>query len=401
MWIDRELRERVIESSEKFPAVLLTGARQTGKTSLLRHTFSDSEYFSFELPSNRARVMENPLEFLRQYRGRVIFDEVQNLPEITRFLKVVIDERRDLRGQFLLTGSEKFQLMQGVSESLAGRIAVMDLETLGFFEISELTSLEEYLVRGGFPELQANPDVPADTFFSSYFATYLERDVRRLGRITNLVPFESLVLALAHRAAQFLNYADVARDVGVSPTTVSDWIKILEASNQISLVPQFFLSFGKRLAKAPKIMFRDPGMLAFLLGLRHSADLFSSGLRGQVFENAVFNELLRAVGDVTVAGRIYCWRESNGVEVDFVIPDGDGATLVEAKFAEEPTAKDAANIVKVHETMRLPADAVHYVVCRSDVRFAIRKEPTVVALPFGEIAATFRSRRAVEPRPVN
>jgi uncharacterized protein len=229
MWIQRDVEARLRRSARTRPVVVLTGARQTGKTSTLRRLFPDHAFVSLDLPTEAEQAEKAPLAFLRRHAAPVILDEVQYAPALFRHLKIVVDAERRRNGRFLLTGSQKFTLMKGVSESLAGRVDLIELETLSFAEIHAAlprTDVETAIVHGGFPELHANPDIDAVAFYNSYLATYLERDVRALANVGSLRDFERFLRACALRSANLLNRADLARDVGIAPSTANQWLSV-------------------------------------------------------------------------------------------------------------------------------------------------------------------------------
>jgi len=277
-WYNREISEKILASTASFPAIVVTGARQTGKTSLLRRLFPHYNYVSLDVPSRAAQAEESPELFLKNYPPPVVVDEVQYAPKLFRHLKVAIDENRAIKGKFVLTGSQKFTLMREVSDSLAGRCAVFDFETLSVSEILAPTSTDfdtervvQILLRGGFPELWQDTTIDHVKFFESYLATYLERDVRQLINVASLRDFERFIRACAARSGQLLDKASLARDVGISSTTCNDWISVLQASNQIALLEPWFGNFSKRLVKSPKLYLCDTGMLCFLLNLSSDA----------------------------------------------------------------------------------------------------------------------------------
>ena len=227
----RDSQDRILKLSQFFPAVVLTGARQTGKTTLLRTLFPDHNYVSLDLPSKAAEANHDPSSFLRKHPQPVIIDEVQYAPDLFRHLKVAIDENRDLNGQFILTGSQKFVLMKAISDSLAGRIGLAELDTLSSEELGE--DLHRYvqdhgvpqtLARGFFPELWKNPNFPSEEFYSSYIATYLERDVRQILNVSSLRDFERFMRACAIRNGNVLNKSELAKDVGIHHKTANDWL---------------------------------------------------------------------------------------------------------------------------------------------------------------------------------
>src|SRR6266704_977328 len=243
MWITRDVEPKLQRSARTRPVMVLTGARQTGKTSTLRRLFPNHHFVSLDLPTEAEQAEKEPESFLRRHPAPAIIDEVQYAPGLFRHLKVAVDARRAKNGQFLLTGSQKFTLMKGISESLAGRADIIELETLSFGEIHRArpdVGVDHAIVRGGFPELHADPDIDAVAYYNSYIATYLERDIRSLADVGSLRDFERFVRACAFRSANLLNKADLARDVGISPSTANHWLSVLEASGQIVLLEPWF-----------------------------------------------------------------------------------------------------------------------------------------------------------------
>src|SRR5215471_950327 len=264
LWIPREIEPRLLRSARTRPVVVLTGARQTGKTSTFRRLFPNHEFVSLDLPTEAEQAEKEPRTFLQRHAVPVIIDEVQYAPGLFRYLKVAVDASRSGKGQFLLTGPQKFTLMKNVSESLAGRVDHVELETLSLAEIRGAlpdTTPESVIVRSGFPELQANPDIDHIAFYNSYLATYLERDVRSLANVGSLRDFERFLRACALRSANLLNKADLARDVGVSPTTANHWLSVLEASGQVVLLEPWFSNRTKSIVKSPKLYLADTGLL--------------------------------------------------------------------------------------------------------------------------------------------
>lgn len=371
MWIDRRMSAQVLSAARQFPALVVTGGRQTGKTTLLRHLFPAASFAALDLPSAAAQAEERSEEFLRTYREPVILDEVQYAPGLFRYLKVAIDEKRTERGRFLMTGSQKFALMHALSESLAGRCAVLELDTLASVEIvaafpKEAILAEEIVWRGGFPELWRDRDIEPRLFYSSYTATYLERDVRLVLRVGSLRDFERFLRACALRSGQLLNLAELARDVGIATTTARDWLSVLEASSQVVLLEPYFSNPTRRLIKTPKLYFRDTGLLCFLLGLEAPASLAASPLTGAVWETFVLGQILRARAAAGAAGQVFFWRDAHGTEVDFLIEQNGRVRLIEAKWAE--ALGDPRSLKPLFAVRDLLADRAapeHWVACRT------------------------------------
>ena len=337
MWIARSKAQAIDQAVLTRPAVLLTGARQTGKSSLLRRQYPDYEYVTLDRIAMATEAEDSPSRFLDRFHGPVILDEVQYAPSLFRELKIRIDESRDSHGLYVLTGSQRFDLMTHVSESLAGRIRVLHLDTLHAGEIrgAACPGDSDYIWKGGYPELWGNPDLHPDDFFESYIDTYLERDLKEIVRVVDLRDFRRFIRTCATRAGQLLNTADVARDIGVSASTIKRWVHALEAGGIVYLLPPYFANIGKRLTKTPKLYFADHGLLCHLLNIRSRRDWDTHPLRGHLWENLVFSELVKT--GVGSSGRnLYFYRDQNAVEIDFVIETASVVTLIEAKVSEQP-----------------------------------------------------------------
>jgi predicted AAA+ superfamily ATPase len=353
MWIERRLGARLARLAEQRPALVLTGARQVGKTSLLRHIFPEHAFASLDIPSLAAQAEHDPEAFLNEFPPPVLIDEVQYAPAVFRHLKVAIDAARSKRGRFVLTGSQKLGLMREVSESLAGRVAVVTLETLSFHEIvgaRPKSTIGEVLLRGGYPELWATSDLDVQEFYASYLATYLERDVRALLQVGSLRDFERFVRACALRSGKLLNKADLARDVGISAPTANAWLSVLEASNQVYLLEPWFSNRTKSLSKTPKLYWCDTGLLCFLIGIRDEADLARSPHVGAVWESFVCAELRKRLAIAGQDPKIYLWHD-RGREVDFLLHRGGRFELLEAKWSAQPDASDSTDLLRVAETI--------------------------------------------------
>ena len=310
MYYKRIYSEKIRELCQFFPVLILTGARQSGKTTMLQRLFPQYNYVSLDLPSLAEQAEQNPEEFFNQYKEPLIIDEVQYAPGLFRHLKNRIDQNRHKMGSYILTGSQKFTLMKEVSESLAGRSVIIELENLSFREITDKVLLEKIITRGQYPELWRQQEMPALPFISSYLATYLERDVRQILNVGSLRDFERFLRVLAPRSGQILNKSEVARDTGISVKAAGDWLNVLEASNQISLLEPWFQNFSKRVIKSPKFYFCDSGLLCFLLGIKET-DISSSPFKGQIWETFVFSELRKIGRTITAAPAFWFYRDSS------------------------------------------------------------------------------------------
>lgn len=386
MWIQREIESYLRNSATQWAALLITGARQTGKTSLLKRVFPDANYVSLDLPSEAEQAERDAAFFLSRYPSPVIIDEVQYAPGIFRYLKIAIDADRARKGQFLLTGSQRFELMQGVQESLAGRLCVLELEPLSVFEAGPqpLGSREVVgaMLRGGFPELHIPGSPSPSDYFRSYVASYLERDLKIVLNVTDIRDFERFLRACAVRSGSLLNKSDLARDVGISVSTASEWIGALVTSGIVQLLEPWFSNISRTLAKSPKLYFTDTGLLCYLLNLRTQDDLLASPNLGGIWETFVLAEIRRRQLSGTGEARINFYRD-RAQEVDFLIPQGDRLHLVEVKWKELPTREDGASLEKLMKTLGRDRVASASLVSRAANSYPVSEAVRVV--PFGEI----------------
>ncbi len=344
--IERELGAHLKRAARAFPSLVLTGPRRSGKTYLLRHAFPRASYHLLEDPDVIARIRSDPRGWLADVHTPAILDEVQHVPEILPYIRTLIDRAPSRRGRWLLTGSQDFTLMKGVSESMAGRAAVFTLLPLSYRETERWN-----LLRGGFPEVVLRPRSAAD-WFRSYIQTYLERDVRSLLQVRDLATFRRFLALLATRNGQLLNKTDLAAPLGVSVPTIASWLAVLEVTGHVLLVPPYFENVGKRLVKSPKLYWVDSGLLCALLGLASAAELERSPFVGPCFEGFVASELLKNLLNAGKRPELFHFRDQQGLEVDFVVPGPAGSLrLIEAKWTRTVTPDMARPLARLAAAM--------------------------------------------------
>lgn len=367
MWIERSVEPRLRKAARTRPVVVLSGARQTGKTSTLRRLFPRHAFVSLDIPSAAEQAEKDPQAFLERYGGPTLIDEVQYAPSLFRHLKAEVDADRGRHGRFLLAGSQKFVLMRGVADSLAGRADIVDLEPLSWAEIRAALpafDLQAAIVRGGFPELYANPEIDGAAYYNSYLATYLERDVRSLAQVGSLRDFERFLRACALRSANLLNKADLARDVGIAPSTANQWLSVLEASGQVVLLEPWFSNLTKSIVKSPKLYLSDTGLLCALLNIRTLDELRRSPALGAVWETFVFAQLRHREQLAGRRGGLFFWRDRTR-EVDFVIDVGGRIEAYEAKWTELPGPSDCSNLSHLRRSLAKRTVVKGGIVCRA------------------------------------
>ena len=365
-YLTRSLEPVLQKAVEEFPAVVLVGPRQSGKTTLLKHLYGDQyPIISLEAPDVRMAALNDPRGFLNLYPPPVVLDDIQYAPDLLPYIKEQVDAHRDRPGQYLLTGSQNLLLMQHVTESLAGRAAVLKLLPMSRWEVDHhpqrilpwetgketslpvLPALELWggILRGFYPEIICNPDRDARLWQSSYVQTYLERDIRNLRNIGDLTLFQTFLRALAARTAQILNLSDLSREIGVSVNTAKAWISILEASFQIFILRPYYANIGKRLVKSPKVYFMDTGLLCYLVGLRDVEHAASGPMGGAIFENLVVSEFFKIFMHRGEEPALYYWRTTAGSEVDLVIETQGNLVPLEVKLSETLRPEMAKEIV--------------------------------------------------------
>lgn len=344
--IERTLQTQLLNLLGRYPVVTLTGPRQSGKTTLCRRTLPEHPYVSLENPARREYAMEDPLGFLAQYPQGAILDEVQRAPELPSYLQGRVDE--DPRpGRFILTGSRNLALLSTVSQSLAGRTAVLELLPLGLDEVRRFpappSELLEVLWTGGYPRIH-DRGLPADEWLASYITTYLERDVRDLLKVGDLLVFQTFLRLAAGRTGQLLNLSSLAADCGVSHSTARAWLSVLEASYVAFRLPPFHGNLGKRLVKTPKLYFWDVGLVCQLLGIESPGQLDTHPLRGALFETWAITEIAKYHHHRGRRPRLFFYRDRGGLEVDLLVEHGPDLVAVEMKSGRTPSASFFASL---------------------------------------------------------
>jgi len=392
-YIPRQLAPLVRKAAGEFPAVVVVGPRQSGKTTLLKNLFGERyPIISLEPPDVRLAALSDPRGFLSLYPPPVIFDEIQYAPGLLPYIKERIDANRDATGQYILPGSQNLLLMSQVTESLAGRTAVLKLMPLTRREIARsaesrfpwenpptsnlppetFLELWQQTLRGSYPEPVSHPQRDSRLWQASYIQTYLERDVRNLRNLGDLTQFQVFLRALAARSAQILNLSDLAREVGVAVNTAKDWISVLEASFQIIILRPYFANIGKRLIKSPKLYFADTGLLCYLVGLRDVEHAAAGPMGGAIFETLVVSDLYKTFLHRGEDPAMYYWRTAGGSEVDVIMDTQSGLVPLEIKLSQTPRPEMANGVQAFRRDFKekaLPGYVIH---------------PGSVLLPLGE-----------------
>jgi predicted AAA+ superfamily ATPase len=317
--IERAIKQRLVSLWQSYPVVTITGPRQSGKTTLAKTTFPDYGYVNLESPDLRQMAKTDAKAFLKAFPAPLIIDEVQRVPELLSYIQVEIDAS-GLNGQYLLTGSHQPKLNAEVAQSLAGRVGLLRLLPLSIRELADANVVmerDEYLFKGFMPR-EYSGGLDATTLYSDYFATYVERDVKTLINLKNINTFETFVKLLAGRAGQLVNLSSLSNDIGVSTTTISEWLSVLEASFIIFRLPCYYENFGKRLVKSPKLYFTEVGLVSYLLGVREPSQVARDPLFGGLFENMVVVEALKARLNAGLDPELYFFRDSAGCEIDLL-----------------------------------------------------------------------------------
>jgi len=330
--IKREVSPKIIQYSKQYPVVMITGPRQSGKTTICKALFPRKKYVSLESMETRNFAISDPKGFLSQFPDGAVLDEIQRAPELTSYIQGIVDEKSK-PGMFILTGSQNFELMSSLSQSLAGRMAIVRLLPFSLAEAyknPEKQKLEDVIYRGLYPRIHDRRLNPTEAS-SFYTSTYIERDIRSIIKVHDLLRFETFLKLCAGRSGQLLNLTSLGNDCGISHNTAKSWITLLEASFIVKLLPPYHMNIKKRLVKSPKLFFIDTGLAAFLMGINDASQIKTHPLRGNLFETLVFSELLKSRYNAGKTENLSFYRDSNGNEVDFIIEEGNNLYCYEAK----------------------------------------------------------------------
>lgn len=411
MFYGRHMIENIIDSEKTFPAVLITGPRQVGKTTIIKNLYPNMQFVSLDSNAKKNAAMADPANFLKLQGVPLILDEVQKVPELFTEIKFIIDSTvnkkkgasRRRNGMFFLTGSQNMLLMKNTSESLAGRISIIRMLGLSTREIykdknqTPFLPTTEYLLkrkpkhkfsaddlwqrihRGSMPECWANKKINWEKFYDSYVQTYLERDVRDFSKIQDLFTFRKFMVAVAARTGQLLNMADIARDVGIDQTTVKAWLSVLQASELIYILEPFSINVVKRVVKTPKVYFTDTGLACFLTRWSTPETLMNGAMAGNMFETYVLGELLKSYYNAGKAPALYFYRDNNCVEIDFLLYENNTLYPIEVKKNSNPDKSDVKHFKTLAGAFPKTTIGGGGVVCTGDELLPVQKG--VMAIP--------------------
>lgn len=381
-YIPRDIQTILLNRLATFPSVVVSGPRQSGKSTLLLKTLPDYTYITLDDPVTRERALSDPNLFLDWAGDRAIIDEIQHAPRLLSYVKMRIDQHRARKGSYIFTGSQQFPLIRDLSDSLAGRIVLLDLLP---FSMAEKTraglkhqTQEAFIqagLRGSFPELVVSPEMDPPVWYGAYIQTYLERDVRTLYNIGNLRDFQRFIQLLAVRCAQILNLSSFARDLGVSVPTVKSWLSILEAGRIIYLLPPYHTNLGKRITRAPKLYFLDIGIVCYLAGIRDIGHLLNGPMAGALFENFCFQEIVKWFFHRGERANLYYFRTHNQLEIDLLIEKAFQTLIpVEFKLSKTPHPAMGASIERFKKLFPSWNIGPGYLVSMSEESFPLRQD---------------------------
>lgn len=402
MYKSRVIEEKIKNLSSQFKVLLVTGARQVGKSTLLKHCDNERTYVTLDDYRAREMAINEPKLFLQRYKAPVIIDEIQYAPNLLSYIKIEVDNS-DKKGQYWLTGSQQFHMMKNVTESLAGRVAIIDLKGFSLKELEnieqipflptndfieqmrktsgkyDLAEIYKIIWLGSYPEINTNKDIDWETFYKSYLQTYIERDIKDLNAVKNEMDFLKFLKILAARTGQMLNYADIASEVGTSLPTIKSWVSILVSSNIVYLLSPYFSNLNKRIVKTPKVYFTDTGLCSYLTNWDNPTVLESGAMSGAIFETFVVNEIIKSYTHNAKDPSIYYYRDKEKREIDVIIEQNGKLYPIEIKKTANPDKNMIKNFSVIPENL-LGEGAV---VCLSNEDFPITQ--TVNAIPVGYV----------------
>lgn len=361
--INRKLENTIRENMRYFSVVTITGPRQSGKTTLIKSMFPELPYFSLENPDTREMAISDPRAFLAQGSEGMILDEVQNTPALLSYLQGIVDEHPERK--FLLSGSSQFSLQNSITQSLAGRTAVLELLPLSLQELSENTSdimdVDRLIYSGFYPSLYADLNIPR-LFYPAYVRTYLERDVRGFLQISDLYQFQTFLKLCAGRVGSLFNASELSNEVGVAVNTIRAWLSVLQASYIVFMLHPYYENTRKRLTKTPKLYFYDTGLACYLMGIENERQLQTDRMRGHLFENLVVADVMKRRANAGYESGLMFYRDSNGNEIDLLVPNGSSLEAYEIKSAATYSSSFEAGFRKLPEQLssRLTRRAVIY-----------------------------------------
>ncbi len=347
----RDIDKRVDKVLKGFPVIFITGPRQSGKTTYIKHRFKNYEYFNLESFSDFEYISSDPEHFFKEHPKNIIIDEVQRMPELLSYIQVHVDEQQKM-GSIILSGSQNLLISEKISQSLAGRVAHLTLFPFSLNELKNGKIIEKkswnQILKGFYPALYSR-QIPIDEFYNSYLTTFVERDIRLIKNIGDLAQFKKFIILLAGRVGQIVNISSLADDTGISPNTAESWLSVLEASYVIFRLTPYFKNTNKRLIRSPKIFFYDTGLLCFLLGIDSVKELDTHFARGNIFENLIIADTRKDKEIFSISSRLYFYRDSRHKEIDLVIDLGGEFLLTEIKSASKFSQSFLRNIVEIQE----------------------------------------------------
>jgi predicted AAA+ superfamily ATPase len=359
--IARDITDTLREYALSFRSVLIVGPRQSGKTTLAKHVFPLKPYVSLENLDEQELALNDPKAFLARFTNGAILDEVQRAPNVLNYLQAILDETNE-DGLFILTGSNNILLQEGVTQSLAGRVGVLDLLPLSFKEIATVDTsigLNELIIKGSYPEIYQRNRKP-HIWYSSYIRTYIERDVRQVKQIENITLFQNFVKLCAGRIGQQINLTALSNAAGLDTRTVQSWLSVLESTYVLYRLPPFFENYNKRLVKSPKLYFYDSGLACALLGITREEELFASHFKGALVENFLISECIKNEKNNSIGAQYFYWRDNNGVEVDLLQKTANILTPIEIKSAQTFTSDFRKNLKKFMSYAKLNHGRILY-----------------------------------------